>query len=106
MLVQAAPAWRFAHRLSGLVASQDPEAEACVLPPQEDVLLLEVWDCGSQPEKDDIQHVKVILSSLEEETHGAVPLSVPARLTLIGITSNTLIHLVWITQNVRLRLRQ
>lgn len=37
----------FAHRLSGLVASQDPEAEACVLPPQEDVLLLEVWDCRS-----------------------------------------------------------
>lgn len=36
-----------AHRLSGLVASQDPEAEARVLPPQEDVLLLEVWDCGS-----------------------------------------------------------
>lgn len=43
-----AACWRaFAHRLSGLVASQDPEAEARVLPPQEDVLLLEVWDCGS-----------------------------------------------------------
>lgn len=37
----------FAHRLSGLVASQDPKAEACVLPPQEDVLLLEVWNCRS-----------------------------------------------------------
>lgn len=31
------------HRFSWLVASQDPEAEACILPPQEDVLLLEVW---------------------------------------------------------------
>lgn len=35
------------HRLSWLVASEDPEAEARVLPPQEDVLLLEVWHCQS-----------------------------------------------------------
>lgn len=33
------------HRLPGLVASEDPEAEPCVLPPQENVLLLEVWNC-------------------------------------------------------------
>lgn len=25
------------------ISSQDPEAKACVLPPQEDVLLLGVW---------------------------------------------------------------
>lgn len=33
------------HRLSWLIASEDPEAEPCVLPPQENVLLLEVWNC-------------------------------------------------------------
>ena len=33
------------HRLSGLIASENPEAEPRVLPPQENVLLLEVWNC-------------------------------------------------------------
>lgn len=38
---------------------------------------LGLWE---QPGKDDIQHVKVILSSLEQEAH-TVPLSVPACLS-------------------------
>lgn len=33
------------HRLSWLIASENPETEPRVLPPQEDVLLLEVWNC-------------------------------------------------------------
>lgn len=36
---------RDTHRLSWFIASENPEAKPGVLPPQENVLLLEVWNC-------------------------------------------------------------
>lgn len=36
----------------GFISSQDSESEACVLPPQEDVLLLGVWNWKGHKERD------------------------------------------------------
>lgn len=36
--------WRKPYRLSWLVAPKDSEAKSCVFPPQEYILLLEVWN--------------------------------------------------------------
>lgn len=40
--------WRNTYRLPGLISSQDTEAEACVLPPKENVLLLAIWHWNTQ----------------------------------------------------------
>lgn len=33
----------YTHWLSWLIPSKDPETEACILPPEKDILLLVIW---------------------------------------------------------------
>lgn len=34
---------KYTHWLSWFIPSEDPETEACILPPQKDILLLVIW---------------------------------------------------------------